>query len=78
MTCEGCSNAVKKVLGKLGGRHKAPFCHARKNIAQSCIDKIHNVEIKLDEKLVTVDTDLGKEEVLEALRKTGKEVKSVE
>jgi len=59
MTCEGCSNAVKRVLGKLG-------------------DKVHNVEIKLDEKLVTVDTDMEKEEVLEVLRKTGKEVKFVE
>jgi len=59
MTCEGCSNAVKRVLGKFG-------------------DKIHNVEIKLDEKLVTVDTDMDREEVIEVLRKTGKEVKFVE
>jgi len=76
MTCEGCSNAVKKVLGKLGGRHKA--APASKSKSQPYIDKIHNIEIKLDEKLVSVDTDMGKEEVLEALRKTGKEVKCVE
>ncbi|XP_030745646.1 copper transport protein ATX1 [Sitophilus oryzae] len=53
MTCEGCSGAVERVLGK----HK---------------DKIANVEINLKEQQVKVTTTLSANEVLELIKKTGK------
>lgn len=53
MTCEGCSNAAKRVLGKLG-------------------DAVQDLNIDLENKKVFVTTTLSSEEILEALKKTGK------
>ncbi len=41
-------------------------------------DKVQSVDINLEQKLVKVATNLPKEEIMEALKKTGKEVKSIE
>ncbi|XP_034935322.1 copper transport protein ATOX1 [Chelonus insularis] len=54
MTCEGCSNAVERVLGKKTG--------------------IDNIKIDLPNKKVFVTSSLPKEEILETLKKTGKNV----
>ncbi|KAF7264913.1 hypothetical protein GWI33_021929 [Rhynchophorus ferrugineus] len=58
MTCEGCSGAVERVLGK----HK---------------DKIENVDISLADQKVKVKTILPATEVLELIKKTGKDVQYV-
>ncbi|XP_076274556.1 antioxidant 1 copper chaperone [Rhynchophorus ferrugineus] len=58
MTCEGCSGAVERVLGK----HK---------------DKIENVDISLADQKVKVKTNLPATEVLELIKKTGKDVQYV-
>ncbi|XP_063611580.1 copper transport protein ATOX1-like [Penaeus indicus] len=55
MTCEGCSGAAKRVLGKLG-------------------DKVSNVDISLETKKVIVTSTLSSDELLETLKKTGKDV----
>ncbi|XP_037804689.1 copper transport protein ATOX1-like [Penaeus monodon] len=55
MTCEGCSGAAKRVLGKLG-------------------DKVSNVDINLETKKVIVTSTLSSDELLETLKKTGKDV----
>ncbi len=39
-------------------------------------DKVQSVDINHDQKLVKVATNLPKEKIMEALKKTGKEVKS--
>ncbi|VDO99690.1 unnamed protein product [Heligmosomoides polygyrus] len=59
MTCEGCANAARRVLGKLGD-------------GKVTIDKID-----VQTKQVVVSTDLTADDVLEALKKTGKEVKQL-
>jgi len=56
MTCEGCSNAVNRVLGKLQGQG------------------VNKVDIDLPGKKVYVDSTLSSEQLLETLKKTGKEV----
>lgn len=56
MTCEGCANAAKRVLGKKG-------------------DAVSNIETDVDGKKVTVTSTLSSDELLEALQKTGKEVR---
>lgn len=38
------------------------------------LDKVEKVEISLEKQLVNVETVLSQEEILEALKKTGKEV----
>ncbi|KAI6243866.1 Copper chaperone Atox1 [Aphelenchoides fujianensis] len=57
MTCEGCANAARRVLGRLG-------------------DKVQDVQIDVKSQKVDVTTDLSQEEILEVLKKTGKEVKA--
>lgn len=58
MTCEGCANAAKNVLGKLG-------------------DGVSKVTTNVDDKSVLVETTLSSDEILEALKKTGKAVSFV-
>ncbi|PAV80466.1 hypothetical protein WR25_02605 [Diploscapter pachys] len=58
MTCGGCANSARKVLGKLG-------------------DKVRLDDINLESRTITVTTDLPPTEVLDTLKKTGKEVKLV-
>ncbi|CAB3401462.1 unnamed protein product [Caenorhabditis bovis] len=60
MTCSGCANAARKVLGKLGE------------------DKLKIDDINVETKMITVTTELTADVVLEALKKTGKEVKLVQ
>lgn len=60
MTCGGCANAARKVLGKLGD------------------DKVKIDDINVDTKLITVTSDLPAEEIMEALKKTGKTIKQVQ
>ncbi|GFS03968.1 copper transport protein ATX1 [Elysia marginata] len=54
MTCEGCSAAAKKVMGKLTG--------------------VSKVETDVEKKLVYVTSTLPPDQLLEQLKKTGKEV----
>uniref|UniRef100_A0A914V4A3 Copper transport protein ATOX1 n=1 Tax=Plectus sambesii TaxID=2011161 RepID=A0A914V4A3_9BILA len=58
MTCEGCANAARKVLGKLG-------------------DKVSKVDIDVGAKTVKVTTTASQDEILETLKKTGKETKLI-
>ncbi|CAL2038020.1 unnamed protein product [Caenorhabditis brenneri] len=60
MTCGGCENAARRVLGKLGE------------------DKLKIDSISLETKQITVTTDLPASEVLETLKKTGKEIKQLQ
>jgi len=55
MTCEGCANAAKRVLSKLG-------------------DKVGSVDTDVNTKTVKVSTSLSADEILDTLKKTGKEV----
>lgn len=57
MSCQGCSNAVNKVLTRL----------------QPDVSK---VDISLEKQTVDVYTVLPYEQILEKIKKTGKEVKS--
>ncbi|EPB77191.1 heavy metal-associated domain protein [Ancylostoma ceylanicum] len=59
MTCEGCANAARRVLGKLGE------------------DKVTIDKIDVGTKQVVVTTDLPASDILEALKKTGKEIKQL-
>ncbi|RVE52285.1 hypothetical protein evm_003075 [Chilo suppressalis] len=54
MTCEGCSGAVERVLGRLKGQG------------------VENVSISLPEQKVSVTSTLSAEELLEVIKKTGK------
>ncbi|XGW16860.1 hypothetical protein V3C99_001920, partial [Haemonchus contortus] len=58
MTCDGCANAARRVLGKLG-------------------DKVSIDEVNVEKKKVVVTTDLPASEILETLKKTGKEIKQL-
>ncbi|VDO35398.1 unnamed protein product [Haemonchus placei] len=58
MTCDGCANAARRVLGKLG-------------------DKVSIDEVNVEKKKVVVTTDLPANDILETLKKTGKEVKQL-
>ncbi|KAK6009060.1 heavy metal-associated domain protein, partial [Ostertagia ostertagi] len=58
MTCDGCANAARRVLGKLG-------------------DKVTVDKIDVGTKQVVVTTDLPASDILEALKKTGKEIKQL-
>jgi len=59
MTCEGCSGAAKRVLGKIG-------------VSECCI------EADIPNKKLYVKSDsLSSDEILEAVKKTGKEVSFV-
>ncbi|CAI5445405.1 unnamed protein product [Caenorhabditis angaria] len=60
MTCGGCANAARKVLGKLGE------------------DKVKIDDINVETKKITVTTDLPADDILEALKKTGKEIKRLQ
>lgn len=56
MTCEGCSNAAKRVLAKIG---------------------VDQVEADLSAQKLFVTSDKPQEELLAALKKTGKTVEYV-
>jgi copper chaperone len=56
MTCEGCSNAAKRVLGKIG---------------------VTDVTADLTTKKLYVVSDKPSDELLETLKKTGKNVEYV-
>ncbi|EFP04229.1 CRE-CUC-1 protein [Caenorhabditis remanei] len=60
MTCGGCANAARRVLGKLGE------------------DKVKIDDINVETKKITVTTDLPASDILEALKKTGKEIKQLQ
>ncbi|KAG5898620.1 hypothetical protein JTB14_020996 [Gonioctena quinquepunctata] len=55
MTCEGCSGAVERVLGKLKDKG------------------VEDININLENQSVKVKTTLSAEEILEIIKKTGKE-----
>lgn len=58
MTCESCSGAVQKVLGRLK-------------------DKVSNVDINLESQSVKVKTTLSADEILEVIKKTGKQTEYI-
>ncbi|VDN24901.1 unnamed protein product [Cylicostephanus goldi] len=58
MTCDGCANAARRVLTKLG-------------------DKVTIDKIDVATKQVVVTTDLPANDILETLKKTGKEIKQL-
>ncbi|KAG4068461.1 hypothetical protein HA402_004801 [Bradysia odoriphaga] len=65
MTCGGCSSAVQRVLGKLGGNVLDFFDIHLYN-------KIEDVNIDLDARTVAVKSSMPAEELLEVIKKTGK------
>lgn len=73
MTCDGCANQVKKVLGKLGGKRNICFVIITSgNLYFFYPDKVTNLDINVPEQIVKVTTTLPKEEILENIKKTGK------
>jgi copper chaperone len=82
MTCDGCSGAVERVLGRMKG---IPFRILMLFVLHGiiipifyCLDKgVDKVEIDLKGQRVYVTSTLGPDEVLEAIKKTGKETKYI-
>ncbi|KAL7065061.1 hypothetical protein AAHC03_05094 [Spirometra sp. Aus1] len=58
MTCEGCANAAKRVLSKLG-------------------EGILSVDADVKNQLVTVESTLDEDVILETLKKTTKPVSAI-
>lgn len=87
MTCSGCSDAVSRVLGKLGIVNFSSERPKRVTLFEAtlittktltlCLDQnaIEKVDIDLKEKKVTITTTLSEETILEQLKKSGKAVK---
>lgn len=83
MTCGGCSGAVEKILGKLGGECRFYVkCQWKKKQQQKWanalsflfVDKVQNVQIDLDAKKVFVtSSELTADELLEKIQKSGKQ-----
>ena len=61
MTCEGCANAVRGSLNKLPGLKLFLFT----------LIGIEKIEIDLPKKIVVVEGSATKEEILQAIKKTG-------
>ncbi|XP_018565231.1 metal homeostasis factor ATX1 [Anoplophora glabripennis] len=59
MTCEGCSGAVERVLGKLKGKGVEDF------------------NVNLENQKVQVKSSLPANEILEVIKKTGKETQLI-
>uniref|UniRef100_A0A0M3II72 Copper transport protein ATOX1 n=1 Tax=Ascaris lumbricoides TaxID=6252 RepID=A0A0M3II72_ASCLU len=85
MTCEGCANAARKVLSKLGDA-----LHLFSRVVQfhlPCDPKftprlllagdVSNVDIDIPAKKVSVTTTLPADTILETLMKTGKECRRI-
>lgn len=64
MTCEGCSGAVKRVLGKLEGDDLTKFQKFRE-CCEKFLDKVTRLDIDLPAKQVEVESSLSREEVSE-------------
>ncbi|PSN49389.1 Copper transport protein ATOX1 [Blattella germanica] len=64
MTCNGCSSAVERVLGKLKGLYVL-------NDLMEC-QGVEKVDISLDDQSVLVTSTLSAEQLLETIKKTGK------
>lgn len=79
MSCSGCSNAVTKALNRLEGKKKKKKrgIHMTKSVIlfNVCVLGVKDVKTDLDKQEVVVDTELPREQVLAAIKKTGKEVK---
>ncbi|VDM06870.1 unnamed protein product [Wuchereria bancrofti] len=69
MTCDGCANAARKVLSKLGG--KSIFDDA------TFQNDIQDVQISVQNQRVVVTTTLPADSILAALQKTGKKCKQI-
>lgn len=59
MTCEGCSGAIERILGRMKDKG------------------VEKVEIDLASKKVFVTATLSSDEVLDAIKKAGKETKFI-
>ncbi|XP_029072420.1 copper transport protein ATOX1 [Orcinus orca] len=71
MTCEGCSNAVTRVLNKLGG---SCFDHLHFKQEGTEVQRGVQFDIDLPNKKVCVDSEHSVDTLLETLGKTGKAV----
>lgn len=80
MTCEGCSGAVQKVLTKLKGMYKINPNRLllTVNLSFYCIGNgVEDFNISLESQKVTVKSTLSADEILEVIKKTGKEVQYI-
>ena len=75
MTCSGCSNAVNKALTRLEGKMIACFSVRKGFKFWHLVIGIEKIDISLEKQEVVVDTELPRETVLAAIKKTGKTVK---
>lgn len=75
MTCEGCSGAVQRVLGKLKGINESILEILQTfTLAFPFLDKgVEDIDISLENQSVKVKTTLSHEEILEHIKKTGKD-----
>jgi copper chaperone CopZ len=69
---QGCANAARRVLGRLGGS----WLSSVHSFIHLLADKVQDVQIDVKSQKVDVTTDLSQEGILEVLKKTGKEVKA--
>ena len=75
MTCGGCSGAVSRALSKVEGTH--PSCDGGETgVDCTCCAGI-TYDVSLEKQTVVVKGDVPYEDVLEKIKKTGKEVSRV-
>lgn len=65
MPCSGCSNAVNRVLSKTQGNQRLN------------LKGINNISISLENQTVVVESERSADEILEVLKKTGKQTEFV-
>lgn len=85
MTCEGCSGAVNRVLGRLKGKKELE--EKKRNVLNLSLDDAFNnnwqnyhtisevtkVDIDMEGQRVFIESTLSSEELLATLKKTGRE-----
>ena len=77
MTCGGCSGAVERVLKKTDGMARLLCCERRRPLTDSVVCSgtgISSYEVSLEKQEVLVKGTIGYDELLEKIKKTGKEV----
>ena len=74
MTCEGCSGAVKRVLGRVNGERFTCASFSLKDPCPSlCVPEVTKLDIDMEAQKVSVESTLSSDEILAVLKKTGRE-----
>ena len=74
MTCEGCSGAVNRVLGRLTGKKNVTFSlPLLLVVVMMSVSEVTKVDIDMEGQRVFIESTLSGEELLATLKKTGRE-----